>query len=57
MLSRAASGAAAQVTSVATRASERLDSSNGARIDSENEAARRADRRRRDAVIVGDAMR
>ncbi len=44
LLSRAASGAASRVTDAATQASERLDSSRGARVASENEAARRTDR-------------
>jgi hypothetical protein len=44
VLSRAASGAASRVTDAATQASEQLDSSRGARVASENEAARRTDR-------------
>jgi len=43
-LSRAASGAAIRVTDAASRASERLDSNQGARLVSENDAARRAAR-------------
>ena len=52
VLSRAASGAASRVTDVATTASERLDSNQGARIASENEAARRADRATREQTIA-----
>jgi hypothetical protein len=52
VLSRVASGAASQVTDVATQASERLDSSQGARIASENDAARRAERAKREQAIV-----
>ncbi len=52
VLSRAASGAATRVTDVATKASERLDSNQGARIASENDAARRAERAKRERAIV-----
>ncbi len=52
VLSRAASGAASRVTDAATTASERLDSNQGARIASENEAARRAERAKLEQSIV-----
>jgi hypothetical protein len=52
VLSRAASGAASRVTDVATQASERLDSSRGARVASENEAARRTDRATQEQSIA-----
>lgn len=52
VLSRAASGAASRVTDAATKASERLDSNQGARIASENDAARRAERAKRERAIV-----
>lgn len=52
VLSRAASGAASRVTDAATMASERLDSKQGARIASENDAARRAERATREQAIV-----
>ncbi|QJR35552.1 hypothetical protein [Gemmatimonas groenlandica] len=52
VLSRAASGAASRVTDAATQASERLDSNQGARIASENGAARRAERTKREQAIV-----
>lgn len=52
VLSRAASGAASRVTDVATQASERLDSSQGARIADENAAARRAERATREQAIA-----
>ncbi len=52
VLSRAASGAASRVTDAATKASERLDSSQGARIASENDAARRAERAKLERSIV-----
>lgn len=52
VLSRAASGAASRVTDAATKASERLDSSQGARIASENDAARRAERVKLEQSIV-----
>jgi len=52
VLSRAASGAASRVTEAATQASERLDSSQGARIASENDAARRAERAKLERSIV-----
>jgi hypothetical protein len=52
VLSRVASGAASQVTDVATQASERLDSSQGARIAGENAAARRAERATREQAIA-----
>ena len=52
VLSRAASGAASRVTDAATQASERLDSNQGARLASENEAARRAERAKREQSIV-----
>lgn len=52
VLSRAASGAASRVTDAATKASERLDSSQGARIASENDAARRTERAKRENAIV-----
>jgi len=52
VLSRAASGAASRVTDAATTASERLDSKQGARIASENEAARRAERAKLEQSIV-----
>jgi hypothetical protein len=52
VLSRAASGAAIRVTDAATKASERLDSNQGTRIASENEAARRAEREKLEQSIV-----
>ena len=52
VLSRAASGTVSRVTDVATTASERLDSNQGARIASENAAARRAARAQREQSIV-----
>jgi len=52
VLSRAASGAASRLTDAATTASERLDSNQGARLASENEAARRAERAKREQSIV-----
>lgn len=52
VLSRAASGAASRVTDAATKASERLDSNQGARIASENDAARRAERAKLERSIV-----
>jgi hypothetical protein len=52
VLSRVASGAASRVTDVATQASERLDSSQGARIAGENAAARRAERATREQAIA-----
>ena len=52
VLSRAATGAASRVTDAATMASERLDSNQGARIASENEAARRTDRAKREQSIA-----
>ena len=52
VLSRAATGAASRVTDAATKASERLDSNQGARIASENDAARRAERTKLEQSIV-----
>jgi hypothetical protein len=52
VLSRAASGAASRVTDVATQASERLDSNQGARLASENDAALRAERATREQAIA-----
>ena len=52
VLSRAATDAARRVTDAATKASERLDSNQGARIASENDAARRAARAKRESAIV-----
>lgn len=51
VLSRAASGAADQVTDAAVRTSERLDSEEGARIAAEQEARRRAARDARDRAL------
>lgn len=51
-VSRAATGAAGRVTDAATKASERLDSNQGARIAAENDAARRAERAKRENAIV-----
>lgn len=51
VLSRAASGAADRMTDVAVRTSERLDSEEGARIASEEDAKRRAAREARDKAL------
>ena len=52
VLSRAASGAASRVTDAATKASERLDSNQGARIASESDSVRRAARSRVERSVV-----
>ena len=52
VLSRAASGAASRVTDAATKASERLDSSQGARIASESDSVRRDARTRVERSVV-----
>ena len=52
VLSRAATGAASRLTDAATTASERLDSNQGARLASENEAARRVERAKREQSIA-----